>query len=148
MKNPKTSVVSPGKQQYHPATALKLEKSSLQVSDSDNKKINCKHCGSVCWKSGVEKATGKQRYRCKECGKSQQAHYSYNAYSPNLNQNIVSLTKEGVGILGTSRLLGISPTTLISRIKKIASEIKEPVLVKGKTYEVDELRTFVKKKGS
>ena len=94
----------------------------------------------------MEKATGKQRYRCKKCGKSQQVNYSYHAYSPNLNKNIVALTKEGVGILGTARLLGISPTTLLSRIKKIAAEIKEPVLVKGKTYEVDELRTFVKKK--
>ena len=94
----------------------------------------------------MEKATGKQRYRCKKCGKSQQVNYSYNAYSPNLNKNIVALTKEGVGILGTARLLGISPTTLLSRIKKIAAKIKEPVLVKGKTYEVDELRTFVKKK--
>jgi hypothetical protein len=63
-----------------------------------------------------------------------------------LNKNIFALTKEGVGILGTARLLGISPTTLLSRIKKIATEIKEPVLVKGKTYEVNELRTFVKKK--
>jgi hypothetical protein len=42
--------------------------------------------------------------------------------------------------------LGISPTTLIKRIKEIASEIKGSLLVKGKTYEVDELRTFVKKK--
>tara|TARA_B110000902_G_C13755621_1_gene378500 strand:- start:52 stop:279 length:228 start_codon:yes stop_codon:yes gene_type:complete len=66
------------------------------------------------------KTTGKQRYRCKKCGKSQQANYSYNAYSLNLNENIVALTKEGVGILGTARLLDISPTTLISRIKKIA----------------------------
>ena len=146
MKNIKTSVVSPDKKKYHPATALKLEKSNPQVSDSDTIKVFCKYCGCVCWKSGVEKATGKQRYRCKKCRKSQQVQYSYNAYSPNLDQNIVSLTKEGVGILGTARLLGISPTTLISRIKKIAAEIKEPPLVHGKTYEVDELRTFVKKK--
>ena len=146
MKNIKTSVVSPDKKKYHPATALKLEKSNPQVSDSDTIKVLCKYCGCVCWKSGVEKATGKQRYRCKKCRKSQQVQYSYNAYSPNLDQNIVSLTKEGVGILGTARLLGISPTTLISRIKKIAAEIKEPPLVQGKTYEVDELRTFVKKK--
>ena len=148
MKNPKTTVVSSKKQQYHLATALKLEKLSPQVSDSDNAKVICKYCGSACWKSGVEKATGKQRYRCKKCGKSQQVNYSYNAYSPNLNKNIVALTKEGVGILGTARLLDISPTTLISRIKKIAAKIKEPALVKGKTYEVDELRTFVKKKES
>lgn len=146
MKNPKTSVVSPKKKKYRPATALKLENSTPRVSDSDNTKVICKHCGSACWKSGVEKATGKQRYRCKKCGKSQQVNYSYKAYSPNLNENIVALTKEGVGILGTARLLSISPTTLISRIKKIAAEIKEPVLSKGKTYEVDELRTFIKKK--
>ena len=53
---------------------------------------------------------------------------------------------DGVGIRGTARLLGISPTTLIARKKRIAAEIKEPVLVKGKTYEVDELRTFIKKR--
>ena len=80
--------------------------------------------------------------------KTQLEAYSYNGYDPQLDQNIIALTKEGVGIRGTARLLGISPTTLISRIKKIASEIKEPVLAKGKTYEVDELRTFVKKKES
>ena len=146
LKNPKTSIVSPNKKKYRPATALKLEKSNPQVSDSDTTKVICKYCGGVCWKSGVEKTTGKQRYRCRQCRKSQQAQYSYNAYAPNLDQNIVCLTKEGVGILGTARLLGISPTTLISRIKKIAVEINEPVLAKGKTYEVDELRTFVKKK--
>ena len=53
---------------------------------------------------------------------------------------------DGVGIRVTARLLGISPTTLIARKKRIAAEIEEPVLVKGKTYEVDELRTFIKKR--
>ena len=94
----------------------------------------------------MEKATGKQRHSCKKCGKSQQVNYIYNTYYPNLNKNIVALTKEGVGIRGTARLLDISPTTLISRIKRIAAEIKEPVLSKGKTYEMDELITLVKKK--
>ena len=89
---------------------------------------------------------GKQRFLCRECRKTHIEHYSYKGYSPNLNQDIIALTKEGVGIRGTARLLGISPTTLIARIKKIASEIKEPLLVNGKTYEVDELRTFIKKK--
>lgn len=94
----------------------------------------------------VRKKNGQQRFKCKHCNKSQQAKYAYNACDQNLNYNIIALTKEGVGIRATARLLGISPTTLIDRIKKIAAEIKEPVLVKGKTYEVDELRTFVKKK--
>ena len=41
MKNIKTSVVSLGKKKYCPATALQLEKSSLQVSDSDTTKVLC-----------------------------------------------------------------------------------------------------------
>jgi len=132
----------------HRLASLKSEETHPQVSDSEElKSINCKYCGHRCIKNGVEK-NGKQRYKCKECKKSQQLDYIYRAYDSNLNQNIIALTKEGVGIRGTARLLSISPTTLISRIKKIAAEIKEPVLVKGKTYEVDELRTFIKKKES
>ena len=107
----------------------------------------CQYCQGKLYKHG-KSGEGKQRFRCRICGKTQLEAYSYNAYDPQLDQNIIALTKEGVGIRGTARLLGISPTTLISRIKKIASEIKEPVLAKGKTYEVDELRTFVKKKES
>ena len=107
----------------------------------------CQYCQGKLYKHG-KSGEGKQRFRCRICWKTQLEAYSYNAYDPQLDQNIIALTKEGVGIRGTARLLGISPTTLISRIKKIASEIKEPVLAKGKTYEVDELRTFVKKKES
>ena len=131
----------------HRLASLKSEKTHPQVIDSvSSLSINCKYCGHRCIKNGVEK-NGKQRFKCKECKKSQQLDYVYQAYDSNLNQNIIALTKEGVGIRGTARLLGISPTTLISRIKKIASEIKEPPLVNGNTYEEDELRTFVKKKG-
>lgn len=131
-----------------PLNALKLNKISPQVSDSEvTLSIHCKYCGHRCIKNGIEK-NGKQRYKCNECKKSQQSAYHYHAYDQNLNQNIIALTKEGVGIRGTARLLCISPTTLISRIKKIAAEIKVPPLLIGKTYEVDELCTFVKKKES
>jgi len=121
---------------------LKQEKSESDVLKSV---LKCRYCDAHCIKNGKEK-NGQQRFKCKSCKKSQQAVYQYNAYSTALNKNIIALTKEGVGIRGTARLLDISPTTLISRIKKIATEIKEPLLIKGKTYEVDELRTFVKKK--
>ena len=121
---------------------LKQEKPTPHVAVSV---LPCKYCGQDCIKNGKEK-NGQQRYKCKSCNKSQQAAYAYRAYDQNLDHNIIALTKEGVGIRGTARLLGISPTTLIARIKRIAAEIKEPPLVKGKTYEVDELRTFIKKK--
>lgn len=127
----------------HRLASLKSEKTHPHVADSV---VRCRYCGRNFVKNGKEKS-GQQRFKCKHCNKSQQANYTYRAYSLDLDNNIIALTKEGVGIRGTARLLGISTTTLISRIKKIASEIKEPILIKGKTYEVDELRTFVKKKG-
>lgn len=116
------------------AKPLKFQKSDPQVTDSvSSLSINCKYCGHRCIKNGVEK-NGKQRFKCKECNKSQQANYTYRAYSLDLDNNIIALTKEGVGIRATARLLGISTTTLISRIKKIASEINEPILIKGNSY--------------
>lgn len=124
---------------------LELLKQEKAGSDVLKSVVKCRYCDGHCIKNGKEK-NGQQRFKCKSCKKSQQAVYQFNAYSTSLNNNIIALTKEGVGIRGTARLLGISPTTLISRMKKIAAEIKEPLLVKGKTYEVDELRTFVKKK--
>ena len=63
---------------------------------------------------------GRQRYKCKSCHRKQQALYSYNAYQKGINDEIVALTKEGVGIRSTARILNISPTTLLSRIVQIA----------------------------
>jgi IS1 family transposase len=85
----------------------------------------------------------KQRYFCKNCKTTKVEFYTYKAYKQEINQNIVSLTKEGVGILGTARLLAISPTTLLKRIKEIASNITQPAISKNKTYEIDEMRTFI-----
>ena len=40
------------------------------------------------------------------------------------------------------------PTTLLKRILQIASNIKQPPISVGKTYEVDEMRIFIGKKKS
>jgi IS1 family transposase len=85
----------------------------------------------------------KQRYFCKICKITKVEFYTYKAYKQEINQNIVALTKEGVGILGTARLLAISPTTLLKRIKEIASNITQPAISKNKSYEIDEMRTFI-----
>lgn len=51
-----------------------------------------------------------------------------------------------MGVRSISRLLCISCTTVLSRIRKIAGKIKPPALIIGKEYEVDELCTYVMKK--
>jgi insertion element IS1 protein InsB len=96
-------------------------------------------------KSG-KTVNGKQRYCCKECCKRFIRHYSYNAYQLTTNQQIILFTKEGLGIRSTARVLKISVTTLLKRIVSIAQNIIQPPILQWKSYEVDEMRTFVGKK--
>jgi len=42
--------------------------------------------------------------------------YNYKAYGKNINLQIIRLTKEGLGIRNTARILQISTTTLLKRI--------------------------------
>lgn len=96
-------------------------------------------------KNGTTK-TRKQQYFCKKCDRRFLDYYSYNAYRKDINFQIVQLTKEGLGIRSTARILKISVTTLLKRIQNIAKEIKVPVLPFGKTFELDEMRFFIRKK--
>jgi len=108
--------------------------------------VQCPECkGSDIVKNGFTK-TGKQQYCCKSCKKRFLEYYTYHACRKGLNQDIVSLTKEGLGIRSTARFLKISTTTLLSRIVAIAESIAPPPVPLEKTYEVDEMRTYIKKK--
>jgi len=86
---------------------------------------------------------GKQRYICKNCKTTKVKNYKSKAYNPTINEQIIRLTKEGLGIRSTARVLEISSTTLLKRITLIAENIKTPMIPIGKEYEVDELCTYV-----
>lgn len=90
--------------------------------------------------------SGNQRYVCRTCKKTRVENYVYQAYKGDINQNIIQLTKEGLGIRSTARILQISTTTLLKRIVSIAGNITKPIISKGKTYEVDELCTYIRQK--
>lgn len=51
--------------------------------------------------------------------------------------------REGCGIRGIGRVLAISPTTVIARIKRIAAGLGPGFIPKGRDYEVDELVTCI-----
>lgn len=74
-------------------------------------------------KSGVT-GNKKQRYKCKKCGRKFLTEYCYNACQSYINQQIIALTKESVGIRGTARILRISTTTLLKRTVFIGKQIK------------------------
>ena len=91
---------------------------------------------------------GKQRYQCKSCKITSVFEYRYNAYRKDINQKIILLTKEGLGIRSTARILKISATTLLKRIIVIANNIFQPAIRYYQSYELDELRLFVRKKSN
>ncbi len=90
--------------------------------------------------------SGAQRYICKQCRKTRVENNSYQAYKRDMNKNIIHFTKEGLGIRSTARILKISTTTLLKRIVSIARKINRPIISKGKTYEVDEMCTYIRHK--
>ncbi len=51
-----------------------------------------------------------------------------------------------LGIRSTARVLKISVCTLLKRIIEIAANIQQPPMAVGKSYEVDEMRTYIGKK--
>ena len=108
--------------------------------------FQCPHCHSNNIIKSGKSSTGKQRYRCKNCRKRFITDYTYKAYLPDTDSKITQLTKEGLGIRSTARVLGISVTTLLKRILQIASKIKQPPIAVGRTYEVDEMQIFIGKK--
>lgn len=88
-------------------------------------------------------SNGTQRFVCRKCKRTAQKDYSYRAYSTEINDRLITLIKEGVGIRGILRILGISSTTTLKRIVKIARSIPQPQITVGRTYEMDELYTYV-----
>ena len=112
------------------------------VSNSGSGNFKCLHCSRLCVKAG-KTAHGEQGYRCDACFKYQKASYKYLAWKPEINRWLVGLVKENCGIEGIKRLLHISKSTILRRIKIISNLVQKPIPIFGHIYEVDELRTYV-----
>lgn len=108
--------------------------------------MNCKNCNQTCCKWGKQK-NGAQRYYCKACKKAQQQEYKYAACKAEVTAMIPRLVCESVSIRGIARILSISQATVLKKIKQFASAIlKPPIPLNCKILELDEVRTFIKKK--
>lgn len=105
----------------------------------------CPHCKSkAIIKNGFTK-NRKQQFYCKNCNKRSIDFYTNKSYMVK-NELIIKCTKEGLGIRSTARILQISTTTLLKRIVTIANKINTPKIDENKIYEVDEIRSFLKRK--
>jgi len=106
--------------------------------------INCNYCHALTIKFG--KVGDKQRYRCKNCKRTQLQEYLKHAYKSSVSSDLAAHVKEGCGIRSIARLLHISTGTVIRRIKSIADGIQKPMTTTGRVFEVDELKTYIKNK--
>jgi insertion element IS1 protein InsB len=110
------------------------------------KAISCFKCVDGELVKNGKAASGKQRFLFKKCKRTQIIDYTYKAYLRDTNTAIILLTKEGLVIRSTARILPISTTTLLKRILFIANAIVLRTVSKGKCYEVDEMRSYIKHK--
>jgi len=84
--------------------------------------IRCPTCGQTDIYRHGHSATGKKRYICRnvECTrKTFIIDYTNKGYLPSVKEKIVDMAMNGSGIRDTGRVLGISPTTVISELKKV-----------------------------
>jgi len=88
--------------------------------------IRCTFCGSEDLVKNGHSENGTQRWRCNSCKKSFQLSYKYNAWEPGVKEQIMELTLNSSGVRDISRTLHINKNTVISELKKNASN--KPVL--------------------
>ena len=82
--------------------------------------IHCRHCGSNdLVKNGIAPNNGKQKYLCRACGRQSRKDPSPNGYTQERKEEILGAYQEQRSSLrGLRRTFGVSPTTVISWLKK------------------------------
>ncbi len=117
--------------------------------------MECRHCGSVnLIKSGI--VQGKQRHKCKECGKTTRQNDGRVKYSPDKKLRVLKMYLENAGIRSIERLEGVPNPLIIRWIRNSAALISDllkpsaPVekLEDVEIMEMDELYSFIKKNGT
>ncbi|MGX6960725.1 MAG: hypothetical protein ACIPMY_05925 [Rickettsia endosymbiont of Pentastiridius leporinus] len=113
----------------------------------------CKNCGEgERVKNGY--VQGKQRYKCKGCGKSYREGDLREKYSLEKKLKVIKWYLEGVGIMSIERMEGVPNPLIIKWIRKFSkilrqrlNEVEIPADAKEiEIIELDELFTYCQKK--
>jgi len=83
--------------------------------------VQCPMCGSHKVVKYGQQPNGAQRYRCNSAHCPQRIfllHYHNSGWVPEVKQQMVEMALNGSGIRDTARVLGVSPTTVMSTLKK------------------------------
>ena len=71
-------------------------------------------------------ANGKQRYRCKRCGRTFRENPGSAAYDPKKKQQILAAYRERTSLRGLTRIFGVSRTTVTAWLKEQAEALSPP----------------------
>ena len=83
--------------------------------------VQCPACGSREVIKYGQQPNGAQRYRCMDLGCPRRIfllQYYNTGWVPEVKQQMVEMALNGSGIRDTARVLGVSPTTVMSTLKK------------------------------
>lgn len=80
--------------------------------------VLCTHCGSENVIRDGRTAAGKQRYKCKACGRVSRENAQYERYSADQKELILRAYMERPSMRGIQRIFGVSRPTLIKWLKK------------------------------
>ena len=83
--------------------------------------MQCPECGSPEVVKYGQQPNGEQRYRCNNPSCQRRIvllRYQNTGWVPEIKQQMVAMALNGSGIRGTARVLGVSPTTVMTTLKK------------------------------
>ena len=83
--------------------------------------VQCPECGSREVVKYGRQANGEQRYRCNNLSCERRIfllQYHNTGRVPEVKQQMVEMALNGSGIRDTARVLGVSPTTVMTTLKK------------------------------
>jgi transposase-like protein len=81
-------------------------------------KLKCNHCGSEQIKKNGFSPNGKQKYKCKACGRASRENPKAKGYSEARKEEILKAYQERSSLRGLRRTFGVSRTTVTKWLKK------------------------------
>lgn len=110
--------------------------------------MNCQYCNSPCVKFGIRNT--KQRFRCKNCNRTQLAEYKNKAWLPQSKKLFIKSLGCSIGVRRMAYLIGISKPTILKWLcegRKFKGLGRSKILPNDE-YEIDEIQTYVGDKDS
>jgi transposase-like protein len=80
--------------------------------------VTCRHCGSPELIKYGTAPNGKQKYRCRTCGRQSRDNPGSTAYSEERKEEILNAYQERSSLRGLERTFGVSRSTVIGWLKK------------------------------